>query len=150
MRTIPTRERGQSLVEFALVLPVLLLILMGVFDLGRAIYAFNAVSNAAREGARTAIVDQGPDDIVPGALSAAVEAANQATALGLDPTDPADVQVTFPDPGGGGMCATPAIGCTAKVEVHYEFEPLTPMISTILGPIDVSAVTEMPIEFQKP
>lgn len=50
-------ERGQSLVETALVLPILLIILMGIFDFGRAIYAYNAVSNSAREAARLAIVN---------------------------------------------------------------------------------------------
>jgi Flp pilus assembly protein TadG len=138
---------GQSLVEFALILPVLLLILMGVFDFGRAIYAFNAVSNAAREGARTAIVDQ---SVSGGSYVAAQAAADQATALGLDPADPADVDVTFPDTSGVGMCANPGVGCTVRVEVHYEFEPLTPIIGSFIGPIDVSAVTEMPIEFYKP
>jgi hypothetical protein len=43
--------RGQSLVEFALVLSVLLLILWGVFDLGRVFYAYITITNAAREGA---------------------------------------------------------------------------------------------------
>jgi len=45
------RARGQSLVEFALVLPLLILILLGVFDLGRAFNAYIVITNAAREGA---------------------------------------------------------------------------------------------------
>ena len=48
-------SRGQSLVEFALVLPILILIVMGIFDLGFAVYANTVVSNAAQEGARNAI-----------------------------------------------------------------------------------------------
>lgn len=43
--------RGQSLVEFALCLSVLILILLGVFDLGRAFHAYIVITNAAREGA---------------------------------------------------------------------------------------------------
>ncbi len=43
---------GQSLVEFAITLPVLLLILVGVLDLGRLYFAYVAVVNSAREGAR--------------------------------------------------------------------------------------------------
>ena len=42
-------QAGQSAVEFALVLPILLLLLMGMFDFGRAFYYYNAVANAARE-----------------------------------------------------------------------------------------------------
>jgi Flp pilus assembly protein TadG len=45
-------KTGQSLVEFALVLPVLILILYGIFDLGRAFYVLVTISNASREGAR--------------------------------------------------------------------------------------------------
>ena len=47
---------GQALLETALVLPLLLLIIMGVFDLGRGIYAYNVISNSAREAARYGIV----------------------------------------------------------------------------------------------
>lgn len=41
---------GQSLVEFAIVLPVLLLLVVMIFDLGRAVYYSSAIHNAAREG----------------------------------------------------------------------------------------------------
>ena len=51
-------ERGQALVEFALVLPVLLLLIFGIVDAGRLIYTYNTVSNAARNAARVAIVNQ--------------------------------------------------------------------------------------------
>jgi Flp pilus assembly protein TadG len=46
-------SKGQSLVEFALLLPILVLIIFGVLELGRAFFAFIAITNAAREGART-------------------------------------------------------------------------------------------------
>jgi Flp pilus assembly protein TadG len=44
--------KGQGLVEFALLLPVLVLIIFGVLELGRAFFAFVAITNASREGAR--------------------------------------------------------------------------------------------------
>src|SRR5258708_24862285 len=49
-------QRGQSLVEFALVLPVFLLIVTGLFDLARAVWQEETLAYAAREGARYAIV----------------------------------------------------------------------------------------------
>lgn len=49
-------SRGQGLVEFAIVLPVLMLLLVGFFDLGRVILAHDALGHAAREAARYAIV----------------------------------------------------------------------------------------------
>ncbi len=45
-------ERGQSLVEFAMVLPLLLLIALGVVEFGRAYYQYNTLTKAVREGAR--------------------------------------------------------------------------------------------------
>ena len=56
-------DRGQALVEFALALIPFLLLLMAVFDFGRAIYIYNGVSQAAREVARTASV--WPNDLTP-------------------------------------------------------------------------------------
>ena len=50
------RDRGQSLVEFSLVLIPFLLILMGIIDLGRGIYTYNGVAQAARELARVTSV----------------------------------------------------------------------------------------------
>ncbi len=48
--------RGQALVEFALVLPLFVLLLLAIFDFGRVIWARNVLENAARESARQAIV----------------------------------------------------------------------------------------------
>jgi hypothetical protein len=51
-KTLINDQQGQSLVEFALILPLMVLIVIGIFDLGRAFFAYIAISNAAREGAR--------------------------------------------------------------------------------------------------
>ena len=48
--------RGQSMVEFALLLPVFLMMVMGVIDIARAYSTLQVVTNAAREGARVAII----------------------------------------------------------------------------------------------
>jgi Flp pilus assembly protein TadG len=55
------KSRGQALVEFSLAIVVFLVLLMGVFDLGRAIYQYNGVAQAAREIARVTSVHPGPD-----------------------------------------------------------------------------------------
>ena len=47
-------QRSQALIEFALVSPVLLLLLFGVIDMGRAIFYYDTLNHAAREGARVA------------------------------------------------------------------------------------------------
>ena len=46
------RQRGQELAEYALALPVILLILMSILDLGRVVYVYSALHNSVREGAR--------------------------------------------------------------------------------------------------
>ena len=53
------RERGQALVEFSLAIVIFLVLLMAIVDLGRGIYMFNGVSQAAREIARVASVHPG-------------------------------------------------------------------------------------------
>ena len=121
--------------------------MMGIFDFGRAVFAYNSLSNAAREGARVAIVDQ---TVTGGVPVGATEAANQATGLGLDPSDPAAVQVSVPAPGPERPVPDPDLGCIAQVTVHYDFTAITPIIGSIIGPIDLSASTELPIEFTKP
>jgi len=141
------RSGGQTLVEFALVLPIVLLVFMGVFDFGRAVFAYNSLSNAARDGARVAIVDQ---RTVGGVPAGATEAANQATGLGLDPSDINDVQVSYLLPDLSGACPSRALGCFAEVTVNYQFSAITPIIGNFIGPIGLSATSQLGIESTKP
>jgi hypothetical protein len=78
-------DRGQNLVEFALIFPILFLVLMGILDMGRMTYYASALHNAAREGARYGSVF--PDD--PEGVITKVEEA----AVGI-PVDDLDVIVT--------------------------------------------------------
>jgi hypothetical protein len=59
--TRKTSERGQSIVEMALVLPIFILVLVAIFDLGHVVWANDQLSNAAREAARFAIVHGGSE-----------------------------------------------------------------------------------------
>lgn len=70
-------ERGQSLVEFALTLPILLLLLLGTVDLGLGFKTYITLSNASREGARWITIN--PSDQA-GARS---RIANEAGTIGL-------------------------------------------------------------------
>ena len=49
-------QSSQALIEFALISPVLLLLLFGIIDIGRAVFYYDTLSHAAREGARTAVI----------------------------------------------------------------------------------------------
>src|SRR5258708_12338235 len=48
-------QRSQALIEFALISPVLLLLVFGIIDIGRAVFYYDTLSHAAREGAREAV-----------------------------------------------------------------------------------------------
>ncbi len=52
-------QKGQALVETALVIPLLLLLIMGLFEFGRVMYIKNTLNNAARTGVRAAVVTTG-------------------------------------------------------------------------------------------
>lgn len=54
-------ERGAALLEMALTLPLLLLVCVGILEFGRAYQTWQVLTNAAREGARMAVID-GPTD----------------------------------------------------------------------------------------
>jgi Flp pilus assembly protein TadG len=143
-----SRPAGQTLVEFSLALPVIILLFLGLFDFGRAIFAFNTVSNAARDGARVAIVDQRS---TAGVSNAAQAAADQAIGLGLDPSDANAVRVQYLDPDNPADPCDPDwgewAGCIAEVRVQYVFNAATPVIGNIIGPITVGSTSQLPIEF---
>ena len=87
-RGLLTSERGAELVEFALVFPMLLLVMLGIMDFGFLFQRYEVLTAAAREGARIAIL--------PGYTDADVQARVTAylTAGGL--TQPATVSVGTP------------------------------------------------------
>ncbi|HEX5826857.1 MAG TPA: TadE/TadG family type IV pilus assembly protein [Candidatus Limnocylindrales bacterium] len=130
-------SRGQGLVEFALIFPILMLLLVAIFDLGRLVFAYNDITNAARAGVRTAIVNQGTDV----AESTTIQ---QATSLGL--TD-SNVTISYLAPDLGGPCPPPYdLGCVAEVVVTFDWQAITPIIGSIVGPVTVTTETRMPIE----
>lgn len=135
-RLLRRTSRGQSLVEFALILPIFLLVVLGLFDMGRAVMYYNTMSNASREAVRVGIVDQNFTAIRQRAV-------NNATALMPLSTAGVTPLVLAPDLTTAGTCpTTPDVGCVMRVTVRYTFDPVTPFV----GPISLSAVTNQPIE----
>lgn len=149
-RSARRRPRGQTMVEFALMLPVFILMLVGIFDAGRAVFAYHTVSNAAHEGGRQAIVDQ---------TRAHVEAraVQHAVALGIAPSD---VTVDYRDPSDpetSDSCLTfdgeDAVGtqyiyeCIAVVRVRYLYTAATPIIGNLIGPTWITGEARFPVAF---
>lgn len=93
-RSTPS-QRGAAAVEFALVLPVLLSLLLGVVDLGLAVYTQSVLSNASREGARAGVVlaltrpsSQAIATVVQTYLSNSLGSVNQFGTLTFTPPAP--------------------------------------------------------------
>ncbi len=118
--------------EFALVIPLLIAIMLGIIDMGRAISAYGTVSEAARTAARVAIVDQNVT-----AIQTAVTGDPRIAWLGL-------TAANVPAP--NYSCTPPSLGCVVTTTVTYQFQPLTPLITTVLGPITLSSTSSLPIE----
>jgi hypothetical protein len=107
-------ERGQSMVETALVLPILLLILVGIIDLGRFVYSYAHLQMAAQETVRLGGLDKNDQSII--------DFAHQYVQLG----DPNKLQVDI-TPNDAGRHS----GDYVTVKLKYPFILYTPLISTI-------------------
>jgi len=125
------KSKGQSLVETALVLPILLLLLTGIIDFGMLFNNYLVVSNASREGARSAAIGSTDEQI-----STVVH--NVAASL-----DPVRLSVTItPD-----QVAGRSTGESVAVTVQYEYNMITPIIAALVpGPLELKTSTTMRCE----
>lgn len=152
--------RGQALVEFAMAISLFVIILVGLFDLGRGVFNYNTLSQASREGVRLASVqanwigETGSNCTVPvcpadaAAMKANVVAAVNERASGLGTITDAQVKIHCSSTAGkpadtstwtGNNCASgngPGQAVTVRVEFTF-----IPMIN--LGNIDMSSQTTM-------
>ena len=108
-------NRGQSLAEFAIVLPVLLILVLGSIDLGRLFFAYISITNAARIGAQYASTSPNASTDVTGIRDAAVADTNGLT--DTSSTNP-DVSIATGADGQGHMYA--------EVTVDYTYSTLFP------------------------
>ena len=128
-------QRSQALIEFALVSPVLLLLLFGIVDIGRAVFYYDTVNHAAREGARTAVRASGQlptnADVLAtvttqligapvtapcpqGPVTSATPPGNAAWLYITEPGPPATVETTpLPNAPGGEYPAAATVSCSA-------------------------------------
>ncbi|MGC8874191.1 MAG: TadE/TadG family type IV pilus assembly protein [Chloroflexia bacterium] len=115
------KGRGQSVVEMALLLPILLLVVIGLIEFGRAFLFYTMISNAAREGARYGMVHPGQD-------AASIQAIRQAawSRVVLVPTSTVSVNVNYDQLGDGGVIVP---GRTRViVTVQHAFSMMTPLM----------------------
>lgn len=170
------RQRGQSLVEFALSSVVLLLLVGGLVDIGRAIYISEALSNAAREGARHGVWFDAPRQSHPYLSDAEIKATvdSELAAISL----PASVlKLTCPSSTDGNgyhnppyaNSAYPVVanepwlyicynnfvgpppasnqgGMDLNVIVLYAYGPLTPLVTAQFGIFRVAVNQHMTVQ----
>ncbi len=127
-------QRGAALVEFALTLPFLVLLIMGAFDLGWAVYINNSLAVAAREGARKSIVGVsstgGPtvtNDMICNQARRGLQGLTLNCIAGA-PTDNTTPGI-FINPGAMSDRGT---GTVVQVTVRYKYVPITPVISPMV------------------
>jgi Flp pilus assembly protein TadG len=145
------RSRGQGLVEFAFVLPVFLVLVMGIADLGLAVFAYNSITNAAREGARLAIVNQDTAKITLKATSQAAVARTPTVTVGFykaNADGTPDLLTTCPI----GNSSYIAVDCLAVVTFSGGYRPITPIIGNILfkNGVTFTAQSILPVEYSCP
>lgn len=143
------------MVEFALIAPIFILILMAFFDIGRGVFAYTSITNAAREGARLAIVNQDQASVL-----ARIRA--QSSIAESNNGDGTDITVDFRradangNPIAGSTCLDNngyiATGCLAVVTYASRFDIITPLVRQIVFPsgITLTATTILPVEFTCP
>lgn len=108
------KEKGQSVTEFALILPVLIIVMAGLLDLGRLYYSYVAVTDAAGEGAAYAAIHPADTD---GIIARAQDACGGLIAIDRDL-----VEVYSPQD----------MPQAIAVSVSYEFTLVTPFVNNLL------------------
>lgn len=121
-------EKGQSLVEFALILPVLMLLICGITDFGRIFHSYLTIDHAGREAARAASIGKDNTFIKNTAV-------NDAASIGLT-TDQVDI-----NPSG-----TRSAGTDANITITYPITFMTPVIGNLIGPLTLTDTTTMRVE----
>lgn len=159
------RDHGQSLVEFALVFPIFLLVFFGVIDMGRAVYSNNTLAQAAREATRLAATQAfwvGSSDtacnaaagpVCPAnvaALKTNVDAAANRMAVGLGTLATSQIYIqctpaASPPTGAwtGATCNNRNTGDLVSVRITYTFSMLTPVVGQVVNNLSMSASATM-------
>jgi Flp pilus assembly protein TadG len=143
------KERGASLPETAIVMAVLLALIFGIIDFGRALYTYSFVAQAARQGARWAIVRGSQCTQLDHCPAQAGTTDIQPFVRGLNEgaTDPNSLTATLSFPPSSGCSVSAAggnaQGCVAQVTVNYPFKFMLPFLPG--ATINMSSTSKMVI-----
>jgi len=118
-----------------MLLPVILLLIFGIIEVGRAVLIYSEVTNAAREGVRYAVAH-------PAASAPTVEARARERVF-IAPADKTAITVTYDD--GVSPVMTPTFGDRVVVTVTHDLTFFTPMIANAIGPLRIGVVSRRTI-----
>ncbi|HSF04031.1 MAG TPA: TadE/TadG family type IV pilus assembly protein [Solirubrobacterales bacterium] len=134
------RRRGMAMVEFVLILPALLVILFGILEFGVLFFQWQTLSNAAREGAREAIVFR--KDCDAGTVQTLIE---QTV---IDYADAANITVAAADISITGPCTGGGQPLRVQVTHDYTFHVLPGFLASFTPTIPLVGTSEMRNEGQ--
>lgn len=134
-------ERGAAAVEFALVVPVLIMMIFGMVDMGMAINAQAIVGNAAREGARAASFNGANTTATTNVVNSAAK-----SLIGTAPTVAITCQAKGSTTSSASYCTSAVAGDSVLVQVTYTYKWLTPGILGLPGQSTIAATSQMRIE----
>ena len=126
------QEKGAALVETAFVLPIMLLVCVGILEFGRAYQTWSVVTNAAREGARVAILPEYPDTSVTTRVRTYLKNGGLPASI-VDDTTKTKVLITattIPVDAAGTVTASAA---RIVVEYPFEFMVLQPVAQLVVN-----------------
>ncbi len=118
-KTLIHGKPGQSMIEFALILPLMVLVVVGIFELGRAFFAYIAISNAAREGVRMYTFTPDKTTLTEIDTTVYTEVGNSTL---VDPAKIASISVACPGQDPVTNLAACPHGDWIKVTVRYNFD----------------------------
>jgi len=122
-------QKGQSLVETALILPILIMLLFGIVDFGRILHAYLTLDHAGREAARTAAVGKDNGEIDSKVTSSTTSLGN-GVVLSISPEDKTN-RIS---------------GADVTITLKYKIDLITPILGQAVKDIDLENKTVMRVE----
>ena len=140
MRSKAGDERGSAMVETALTIPLLLLLSVSVYEFGRAFQYWQVLTNAAREGARIAVLPGTTDEAIEARVQSYIKSGRLILPddLGVDIVHDDEISI-------GPDADDTATASTVSVNYPFEFMVLQPVMQLVSGGSDVGAPIMMSV-----
>jgi len=122
-------QKGQALVEFTIILPILLLLVMGIFQFGMMINSYLTIQNAVREGARVAIVGSTDTEIIQQMKQTSPALNSNQLSINITPSQ-----------------QMRRSGEALTIKASYQYQMTVPIISNLFGQVTLNAQTSMRME----